>query len=248
MRVEPDCEHVILPRLGMIKTHESTRHLERKLAAGTARILSATVRFERDRWFVAFTIEAARAVKTPRLPDTVVGVDLGVAHLAVLSDGTMIDHPRHYDTSCRRLARASRTVSRRQGPDPRTGQRPSDRWLRADARRNKVHHKVAQQRRDGIHKLTTALAREYGTIVVEDPHVAGMVRNRRLARQISAAGFGEIRRQLAYKDRVERRPASGGEPLVSVEQDVQPLWDGETQTVPRAAHVQLHRVRFVDRS
>lgn len=52
---------------------------------------------------------------------------------------------------------------------------------------------------DGIHKFTTALAREYGTVVVEDLRVAGMLRNRRLARQISDAGFGEIRRQLAYK-------------------------------------------------
>ncbi|MCA2176571.1 transposase, partial [Nonomuraea glycinis] len=53
--------------------------------------------------------------------------------------------------------------------------------------------------RDGIHQLTTSLARTYGTIVVEDLNVAGMVRNRRLARALSDAGFGEIRRQLAYK-------------------------------------------------
>ncbi|WP_446746308.1 RNA-guided endonuclease TnpB family protein [Sphaerimonospora cavernae] len=54
-------------------------------------------------------------------------------------------------------------------------------------------------RRDAIDKLTTGLAREYGTIVIEDLNVAGVVRNPRLARAISNAGFGEIRRQLAYK-------------------------------------------------
>ena len=58
---------------------------------------------------------------------------------------------------------------------------------------------MADLRRDGLHKLTTSLAREYGTIVVEDLNVAGMIRNRRLARAVSDAGFGEIRRQLAYK-------------------------------------------------
>jgi putative transposase len=52
-------------------------------------------------------------------------------------------------------------------------------------------------RRDAIHKLTTALARQYGTIVVEDLNVSGMVRNRRLARVVSDAGFGQIRRRLA---------------------------------------------------
>jgi putative transposase len=58
---------------------------------------------------------------------------------------------------------------------------------------------VVNLRTDAIHKLTTSLARTYGSIVVEDLNVAGMVRNRRLARVISDAGFGEIRRRLAYK-------------------------------------------------
>jgi putative transposase len=71
--------------------------------------------------------------------------------------------------------------------------------LRANAARNKVHHRVANRRRDGLHKLTTHLAREYGTVVLEDLFVAGMLRNRKLARQIQDAGFGEIRRQLTYK-------------------------------------------------
>jgi putative transposase len=62
-----------------------------------------------------------------------------------------------------------------------------------------VHHRVAALRREAIHTLTTHLAREYGTIVIEDLNVAGMVKNRTLARAISDAGFGEIRRQLTYK-------------------------------------------------
>lgn len=199
IRLEADRKHVTLPVLGTIKTHESTRKLERKLAAGTARICSATCRLDQGRWFVAFTVETVRAEKPPRRPDAVVGVDLGVKTLAVLSEGEPVPNPRHYDASRRKLARASRTVSRRQGPDRRSSQKPSNRWLRANATRNKVHHRVSNQRRDGIHKLTTVLAREYGTVVVEDLNVAGMVRNRKLARQISDAGFGEIRRQLAYK-------------------------------------------------
>jgi IS605 OrfB family transposase len=199
IRLEADRGHVTLPRLGTIRTHESTRKLERKLAAGAARILSATCRFDKGRWFVAFLVELERTARAPKRADASIGVDLGITSLAVLSHGAPLDNPRHYDAARRKLARASRTVSRRRGPDRRTGQQASNRWLRANAERNKVHHKVSNQRREGIHKLTTELAGEYGTVVVEDLNVAGMVRNRRLARQISDAGFGEIRRQLAYK-------------------------------------------------
>ena len=62
-----------------------------------------------------------------------------------------------------------------------------------------LHARVANLRRDGLHKLTTRLAASFGTLVVEDLNVAGMLRNRRLARHIADAGFGEFRRQLAYK-------------------------------------------------
>jgi IS605 OrfB family transposase len=198
-RVEPDRKHVVLPRLGRIKTHESTRKLERRIANGTARILSATVKLEAGRWFAAFTVEVQRAESTPARPDAAVGVDLGIKTLAVLSNGRTVENPKHLNAAQAKLARTSRIVSRRRGPGRRTGQQASNRWKRANVQRNKVHYRVGNLRRDGIHKLTTTLAREYGTVVVEDLNVAGMVKNRRLARSISDAGFGEIRRQLAYK-------------------------------------------------
>ena len=86
----------------------------------------------------------------------------------------MAAHPprtRSTTTPPAQLGRLSREVSRKQGPDRRTGQCPSNRWRRANDRRNKVHD--SNLRRDGIHKLTTSLAREYGTVVVEDLAVAG---------------------------------------------------------------------------
>lgn len=203
IRLEPDRRHVTLPRLGTIRTHESTRKLERRLANGTARILSATVRHERGRWFVSFQVEIQRAQSAPARQDTAVGVDLGVKCLAVLADSAgevrYEPNPAHLDGALKHLRRLSRRVSRRQGPDRRTGRQPSKRWLIANAERNRTHHRVANLRADALHKLTTAITSEYGTVVVEDLNVAGMLKNRRLARKIADAGFGEIRRQITYK-------------------------------------------------
>ncbi|GAB3728534.1 hypothetical protein GCM10027590_35670 [Nocardiopsis nanhaiensis] len=131
------------------------------------------------------------------------GVDLGLTSLAVVADSDggvwQVANPRHLEGALTDLRRACRRVSRRRGPDRRTGRPPSKRWVKADRARNRVHHRVANVRTDALHHLTTSVAREYGTVVIEDLNVAGMVKNRRLARRISDAGFGQIRRQLDYK-------------------------------------------------
>ncbi|PWU44029.1 transposase [Micromonospora globispora] len=199
IRVEPDRKHVVLPRLGRLKLHESARKLARRLEAGTARVVSATVRRDGGRWYVSFTCAVERVGRMPARPGATVGVDLGVKYLAVLSTGELQPNPRYLDAAARRLRRLGRHASRRIGPDRRTGRRASKRWERARAQLGRAHARVANLRRDGLHKLTTRLAREYGTIVVEDLNVSGMLRNRRLARHIADAGFAELRRQLAYK-------------------------------------------------
>jgi IS605 OrfB family transposase len=199
IRVDPDRKHVTLPRLGRIKLHESARKLARRLDAGTARILSATVKLNGGRWYVSFSCEVDRQISGHTRPDTVVGVDVGIKHLAVLSTGQVIDNPRHLAGAAKHLRRLSRRVSRRTGPDRRTGQEASKRWLKANAERSRAHARTANPRRDGLHKLTTSLAAEYATVVVEDLNVAGMVRNRKLAKAISDCGFATIRTMLGYK-------------------------------------------------
>ena len=205
IRIEADGRHVTLPRIGTVRLHEHRPDLRARIDTGHMRILSATVRLDRGRWFVSFQVEEQQPLVKVARPDTAVGIDLGIKTLAVLADSdgsvTAEPNPRHLDRAQEQLRRASRVVSRRQGPDGRTGRKPSRRWEKANRVRNRVHHRVANLREDTLHKLTTRLTREYGTIVVEDLNVAGMGRNRRLSRRVADAAFGEIRSQLSYKTR-----------------------------------------------
>ncbi|SNQ49520.1 transposase [Frankia canadensis] len=186
---------VKLPRIGRVKVCESMGALTGRLAGGSARLLGATVSRSAGRWFVSFTVEVDREVPAGPSPRQrragPVGVDLGVKHLAVLSTGETIPNPKHLGGSLRRLRTASRAYVR---------SKPGSAGRRKRAGRlARIHARVACQRRDGLRKLTTRLAKNHDTIVVEDLHVTGMVRNRRLARAVADTGMAQIRRQLAYK-------------------------------------------------
>ncbi len=187
---------VTLPRLGTVATHESTRKLARRLASGTARILSATVSRTAQWWFVSFTVEVDRAIPGHHMrAGSAIGVDLGVKTLLTGVDdaGNVVPvaGPKALRSSLRQIRRASRAHSRKaQGSANRR---------KGAARLARVHARVANVRADALHKATSALASRYETVVAEDLNVAGMVRNRRLARAIADQGFGEARRMLAYK-------------------------------------------------
>jgi len=186
-----DKSHVVLPRIGRVRTHEPTTALLEKLKAGKARILRATVSREGGRWFVSFTCEVEREPGQPKRPEAVVGVDAGLRHLAVLSTGERLENPRPLQKALRKIARLNRQLARRK-PGSRNWEETRRKIARAYAR-------AANIRRDAWHKLTTRLARTYGTVVVETLNVAGMMRNRRLSRSAADASLAELRRQLRYK-------------------------------------------------
>jgi putative transposase len=187
---------VTLPRLGVVATHESTRKLARRLDNGTARILSATVSRTAQRWFVSFTVEVERSVPQRHArPGSAIGIDLGVKTLLTGVDDNgqtlAVAGPKALRSSLRRLRRASRAHSRKA--------KGSARRRKSAGRLARVHAQVANVRADALRKATSDLAARYETLVAEDLNVAGMVRNRRLARAIADQGFGEARRMLAYK-------------------------------------------------
>jgi putative transposase len=192
IKVLADRKHVQLPRLGALKTHESTRKLARRLEQGTASILAATVTRTADRWFVSFDVEVERTIPTVHGRTSVVGVDVGIRHLAVLSTGAPpIPNPRALERSLRSLRRTGRKLSR-----CKPGSARRDRARRRLAR---IHARTANLRRGALHQLTTQLATRHGIVVVEQLHMAGMVRNRPLARALTDSGMAQLRRLLAYK-------------------------------------------------
>jgi putative transposase len=187
---------VTLPRLGTIRTYESTRKLARRVEAGAARILSATVSRIAQRWFVSFTVEMQRAIPERHVrPGSAVGVDLGVKTLLTGVDDTgkvlSIRGPKALRASLRKLRRASRAHSRK---TPGSASR-----RKSAARLARIHARVANVRADALHTATTGLAARYETIACEDLNVTGMLANRKLARAVSDQGFGEARCHLGYK-------------------------------------------------
>ncbi len=153
----------------------------------------STVTVSRDpcgRWYVSFAVDVPDPAPLPPT-GAVAGVDLGIKDFAVTSDGTKIRNPRS-------LARRERSLARYQRRLARCQQGSANR-AKARAKVARAHRKVRASRADFLHRTSARLVRDREVIVIEDLAVKNMIRNRRLAKAISDCGWGEFRRQLAYK-------------------------------------------------
>lgn len=182
-RVKVRDGHVYIPKVGWVRIRQS-REIEGKTKSAT---------FKRDavgNWYVSLTTEFEMPDTAPPAPDKPVGVDLGLKDLLVLSDGTRVAAPRFSRKAERRLRRAQKNLSRK-----KLGSRRREKAKRRVAC---VHRKVANQRSDFLHKLTTNLTREYDCICIEDLNNRALARTK-LSRSVLDASFGEFRRQVRYK-------------------------------------------------
>ena len=195
---------ITLPGIGSVRVHDDTRRLRRMLRNGRARILFATISHRAGRWWLSLNVEAADLHDACRHSDQQcgdesgwVGVDRGLTALVVAAraDGTEVlriaNLPRPLFSGSQRERRLMRSLFRK---------KEGSRNRRDAANRVARHHyRVANIRRHLLHQVSNELVKTHDKLVIEDLGIAGMMANRRLARSICDASWGELARQLRYK-------------------------------------------------
>ena len=189
IHVYPDA--IKLPRMGLLRLKEQD-YLPMNVKIG-----SATMSEKAGRWYVSICVHEEQAEPIPATGQ-VIGVDLGIKTLATCSDGRTFDNPKALRKKLNALKRASRQHSRKK--------KGSQNRRRAQRKLAKMHARIANVRRDALHKATSALiaktkpeSQRPRVIVLEDLHVTGMLKNRKLSRAIADVGLYELRRQIEYK-------------------------------------------------
>jgi putative transposase len=173
-----------IPRLGWVKCCENLRF--------SGRTLRVIIKRRADTWS-AYVITR---VETPTLKpmgenQAIVGVDFGIKSLAVLSDGKVFENPRALKSNLKSLKRLQRSLSRKQ--------KGSSNRKKAQTRLARKYLRISNIRKNTLHGVSAYIINNYDKIVIEDLSVKWMLKNKNIAQTASDAGFGELRRQLAYK-------------------------------------------------
>ncbi|EHX89120.1 transposase, IS605 OrfB family [Escherichia coli DEC14C] len=197
VKLDQENSRIFLPKLGWMR-YRNSRQV-------TGVVKNVTVSQSCGKWYISIQTESE--VSTPVHPSaSMVGLDAGVAKLATLSDGTVFEPVNSFQKNQKTLARLQRQLSRKV--------KFSNNWQKQKRKIQRLHSRIANIRRDYLHKVTTTVSKNHAMIVIEDLKVSNMSksaagtvsqlgRNVRaksgLNRSILDQGWYEMRRQLEYK-------------------------------------------------
>ena len=174
-----------LPRIGWVKLSENIT---------VDYLKNCVISRKANHWFVSFKTEYL-PVKTEK-KFGVVGGDLGIKTLLTLSNGEIFENLKPYKNAKKKLRKQQKESSRR---FVKGAKNQSNNYKKSILGLSKTHAKIVNVRKDGLHKITTYLAKNFETVVIEDLKVSDMVKNHNLSSAILDGGFYEFKRQLLYK-------------------------------------------------
>jgi putative transposase len=183
-RVKLDGRRIYLPKVGWV------RCIVHREIEGSLKTVTVS-RNPCGQFHAALLTENGVALPAVSIEGKVLGVDVGLNHLAVTSDGSKFDNPRHLRKAERNLKRKQQSLSRKK--------KGSNRRNKARQLVARTHERVACARKDHLHKLSRRIVNENQVIAVEDLHVNGMLKNHSVARGVSDAGWGMLINFLEYK-------------------------------------------------
>jgi putative transposase len=191
-------ETVQLPKLGKVKIRFSKKHRQRFRENGLkGKIKSATITYHSSgQYYVSLKLEEIVDLVNPLdfslIPDDqIIGLDLGLNHFYIDSNGKKVDNPRYLKENLQKLAKLQRQLKNK-----KIG---SSNYKKLQKKISKLHLHIGNQRKDFLHKKSRKLVDENQVIVLEDLNVKGMIRNRKLARSIADVGWGTFKTFITYK-------------------------------------------------
>ena len=178
--------YITLPKIGKVRLAEPLRY--------TGKIISYVVSTYAGQWFVSVQVETSVDAR-PRCeaPNSAVGIDVGLSHIAVASDGTTLDMPK----SLKRLDEHLKALQRKLSKKAKRSRNRS----KALRRKQKVQRRIDNIRQDAVHKFTHTITKNHGIVVTEDLNIEGMKQTgqKSLRRSLAHSLMGEVIRQVSYK-------------------------------------------------